>query len=315
MFWVKKQLAVIVNLRIENEIENSILFLIMPELPEVETLKLGLQKYAVGHSIDNVEIKVSKIFQGDQKEIIGAKIIDVKRVGKGIIIELNNSFDLVVHLKMTGQLIYTGKETKGVKVSAKAVGEVPSKYTHVIFTLDGGAMLYFNDLRRFGYIKVIKKAEVKNMPFFKDMGPEPFRSPDFGQQALALKDFETILSKSGLPVKVLLMDQKKIGGIGNIYANEALFLANILPTRRAKDVTKSEAELLFKTIYQVIDKGLKYGGASDEDFVNVLGQDGEYQQHFLAYGQDGKKCTICGGVLEKIQLGGRGTYFCPAHQR
>jgi formamidopyrimidine-DNA glycosylase len=111
------------------------------------------------------------------------------------------------------------------------------------------------------------------------------------------------------------MDQKKIGGIGNIYANEALFKAGISPKRRARDVTKSEAEKLYKAIFEVINKGLKYGGSSDENFVNVLGQDGEYQQHFLAYGQEKKKCSICGAIIEKIQLGGRGTYFCPKHQK
>ncbi len=287
----------------------------MPELPEVETLKLGLQKYVVGHKIEDIEVRVGKIFQGQASAVIGAKIVDVKRVGKGLIVELSNDFDLVVHLKMTGQMIYRGKETKGVVLSKKAGGEVPSKYSHVIFTLDKNAKLYFNDLRRFGYIKVIKKQDVKNLPFFKEMGPEPYKNTDFGQKTLGFEDFYSILQKSGLPVKVLLMDQKKIGGIGNIYANEALFLANILPTKKAKEITKKEAELLFKCIYKVIDKGLKYGGSSDENFVNVLGQDGKYQQHFLSYGQNGEKCSVCGGKIEKIQLGGRGTYFCPKHQK
>jgi len=287
----------------------------MPELPEVETLKLGLQKYVVGHKIENVQVRVEKIFQGDKNKITGAKVTDIKRVGKGLIVELNNDFDLVVHLKMTGQMIYVGSETKNVVLSKKAGGGVPSKYSHVIFTLDKGAKLYFNDLRRFGYIKVIKKNEVSSLPFFKDMGPEPFAKPDFNQKILTLNDFEAILHKSGLATKILLMDQKKIGGIGNIYANEALFVAKINPQRKAKEVTKEEAEFLYKAIYQVIGKGLKFGGSSDENFVNVLGQDGEYQQHFLVYGQEKKKCSMCNGIIQKIQLGGRGTYFCDKHQK
>jgi formamidopyrimidine-DNA glycosylase len=287
----------------------------MPELPEVETLKLGLQKYLVGRKIEDVEIRVAKIFQGDPQDVIGSSITDIKRVGKGLIIELNNDFDLVVHLKMTGQMIYRGSETSSIKLSPKAGGDLPSKYSHVIFTLDKGAKLYFNDLRRFGYIKVIKKQDVKALPFFKEMGPEPFQKPDFGQKTLTFDQFQSILGKSGLSVKVLLMDQKKIGGIGNIYANEALFKAKINPVRKARDVSKEEAELLYKAIFDVIGKGLKFGGSSDENFVNVLGQDGEYQQHFLAYGQEKKKCPVCGGIIEKIQLGGRGTYFCPKHQK
>jgi formamidopyrimidine-DNA glycosylase len=287
----------------------------MPELPEVETLKVGLKKYLIGHKIEDVEIRVPKIFQGDVQNVIGAKVVGIKRVGKGLIIELDNDFDLVVHLKMTGQLIYRGSETENVIISQKAGGAVPGKHSHIIFTLDKNAKLYFNDLRRFGYIKIIKKDDVKALPFFKEMGPEPFDNPDFGQKTLNLKDFQSILEKSGLAIKVLLMDQKKIGGIGNIYANEALFKAGISPKRKAKDIIKPEAEKLYKAIFEVINKGLKYGGSSDENFVNVLGQDGEYQQYFLAYGQEKKKCAICGAIIEKIQLGGRGTYFCPKHQK
>jgi formamidopyrimidine-DNA glycosylase len=288
----------------------------MPELPEVETLKLGLKKYLVGHKIEDVEIFVPKIFQGEVKNIIGAKVTGVKRVGKGLIIELNNDSDLVVHLKMTGQLVFQDQSTQKFTLSKKIGGEtLPSKYSHVIFTLDKGAKLYFNDLRRFGYIKVIKKQDVKELPFFKEMGPEPFENPDFGQKTLSLNDFQSILEKSGLSIKVLLMDQKKIGGIGNIYANEALFKAGINPKRPAKQIAKEEAEKLYKAIFEVINKGLELGGSSDENFVNVLGQDGEYQQHFLAYGQEKKKCSVCGSIIEKIQLGGRGTYFCPKHQK
>jgi formamidopyrimidine-DNA glycosylase len=288
----------------------------MPELPEVETLKLGLQKYLVGHKIEKIEVRVAKIFQGNPKDVIGAKVADIKRVGKGLIIELDNDFDLVVHLKMTGQLVYQDAKTQNIILSKKVGGEtLPSKYSHVIFSLDKGAKLYFNDLRRFGYIKIIKKQDVASLPFFKEMGPEPFPRPDFDQKTLSFEQFHSILEKSGLAIKVLLMDQKKIGGIGNIYANEALFKAGISPKRRAKNVSKEEAKALYKAIFEVIEKGLKFGGSSDENFVNVLGQEGQYQQHFLAYGQEGKKCSICGGTIKKIFLGGRGTYFCEKHQK
>ena len=287
----------------------------MPELPEVETLKLGLQKYLIGHKILDVEIRVPKIFQGDKKNVIGAKVTKIDRVGKGLIVELSNEFSLAVHLKMTGQLVYSGKETKNVVLSKKTGGDLPSKYSHVIFTLDDGATLYFNDLRRFGWIKVVKKNDVYDMPFFKEMGPEPFNNTDLGQKKLSLDVFRTILSKSGLPIKVLLMDQKKIGGIGNIYANEALFVARIRPKRKAKEVKENEIGKLYEAIFKVIKQGLDFGGSSDENFVNALGEEGKYQQHFLVYGKKGQSCPGCKGKIEKIMLGGRGTYFCPSCQK
>ena len=280
----------------------------MPELPEVETLRLGLQKYLVGHKILDVKVNVPKIFQGSAKQITGAKIVDIKRVGKGLIINLDNKYCLAVHLKLTGQVIYRDKKTADLKLSSKAGGELPNKFTHVIFTLSDNAFLFYNDVRRFGWIKVIKDSDLKNLPFFKEMGPEPFKD-------LTLEKFQDILSKSSIAIKVLLMDQKRIGGIGNIYANDALFLASVDPRRPAKQITKQEVKKLYEAILEVLKNGLKYGGASDVDFINVLGQEGKYQDYFLAYGKKGEKCSKCSGTIEKIMVGGRGTYFCPACQR
>lgn len=280
----------------------------MPELPEVETLRLGLEKYLIGHKILDVKVNVSKIFQGNAKNVIGAKVKEIKRVGKGLIIELDNGFDLAIHLKLTGQVIYRDNKTADLKLSNKVGGQLPNKFTHVIFTLSDNAFLFYNDVRRFGWIKVIKDSELKTLPFFKEMGPEPFKD-------LTLEKFEKILSKSSIAIKVILMDQKRIGGIGNIYANDALFLAGINPRKPAKEINKNEAKKLYEAILTVLKNGLKYGGASDVDFINVLGQEGKYQDYFLAYGKQGQKCSLCSGVIEKIQLGGRGTYFCPKHQK
>ena len=295
----------------------------MPELPEVETIRLGLQKYLVGRKIVDVEVRVPKIFNGSAKQIIGAKITGLKRIGKGLIVELDNNFVLAVHLKMTGQLVYSDKQTQSLILSPKVGGEkLPSQYTHVIFKLKSqssklrneqeDSYLYYNDLRRFGWIKVVKKDELMQIPFFKEMGPEPL--PSSGQTSLTLGKFREIISKSNLAVKVLLIDQKKIGGIGNIYANDALFKAKIDPRRPAKQTKPDEIKRLYNAIYFVIKKGLEYGGSSDENFVNALGQEGNYQNHTLVYGKEGEKCP-CGGIIKKIKLGGRGTYFCPACQK
>ncbi len=288
----------------------------MPELPEVETLKLGLKKYLVGHKIEEIEVRVPKIFQGDVQKVIGAKVVDIKRIGKGLIIELDNGFVLTVHLKMTGQLVFQDKNTSGSVLSKKVGGEtLPSKYSHVIFSLDHGAKLYYNDLRRFGWIKVVKKSDLKDVAFFKEMGPEPKVGKDLAGKELTSEYFKNTIQKGNLPVKLILMDQKRIGGIGNIYANDALFLAGIDPRRKGKTLTDSELEKLFKAVHEVIKKSLNYGGSSDENYVNVLGQEGAYQNHTLVYGKKGEKCSVCDGIIEKIQLGGRGTYFCPRHQK
>ncbi len=277
---------------------------------------MGLKKYLVGHKIEDVEVRVPKIFQGDVKNIIGAKVIGVKRIGKGLIIELDNGYVLTVHLKMTGQLVFQDKTTSGSVLSKKVGGDtLPSKYSHVIFSLDRGAKLYYNDLRRFGWIKVVKKDELKNVPFFKEMGPEPKVGDDLAGKELTPEYFKNTIQKSNLPVKLILMDQKRIGGIGNIYANDALFLAGIDPKRKGKSLSDKEAQKLFKAVHEVVKKSLNLGGSSDENYVNVLGQEGNYQNHTLVYGKKGKKCSVCGATIEKIQLGGRGTYFCPKHQK
>ncbi|MBI2074899.1 MAG: bifunctional DNA-formamidopyrimidine glycosylase/DNA-(apurinic or apyrimidinic site) lyase [Candidatus Levybacteria bacterium] len=282
----------------------------MPELPEVETIRLGLQKYLVGHTILDVDIRMAKIFQGEKKNVIGAKITDIKRIGKVLIVELNNEFLIAIHLKLTGQLIYRGERVSRVpRVSrVKIGGELPNKFTHVIFHLDRNSVLYYNDMRKFGWIRIVENSKLKMQSFFKDLGPEPFKDLTFSK-------FIKIVQSSKTPIKLVLMDQKKIGGIGNIYANEALFDAGIDPRRPAKQISEEEAKKLYSSILKVLKNGIKYGGSSDVNFVNALGEDGSYQEHFLVYGRKGEKCRRCGLVIKKIKLGGRGTYFCPACQR
>ena len=287
----------------------------MPELPEIETVKLGLQKYLVGHRIEDIEVKIPKMFAGRKENILGIKITNIKRIGKGLIIEFDNDYLLAVHFKMTGQLVF--RDNKNNKPLSSKVGgnTLPSKYSHIIFTLDKGAMLYYNDLRRFGWAKVLKKDELMKIPFFSEMGPEPKVGGDLAGKELTFDYFKSTLLKSNLVIKVILMDQKKIGGIGNIYANDALFLAGINPTRKGKSLNDSELKNLFKAIFEVINKSLSFGGSSDENFVNALGKDGNYQDHTLVYGKKGQKCPKCGSIIQKIQLGGRGTFFCPACQK
>ena len=154
----------------------------------------------------------------------------------------------------------------------------------------------------------IKKSDVQNLPFFKEMGPEPLKDLTFSK-------FAKIIKGSNSPIKIVLMDQKKIGGIGNIYANEALFLAKIDPKTKTGNLSEKQLNKLYGSILEVLKRGIKYGGSSDINFVNALGEDGNYQNHFLVYARKGEKCINCTGKIEKIMLGGRGTYFCPECQK
>lgn len=290
----------------------------MPELPEVETLKLGLQKYLVGHTIESVELHTQKQFQGDVKDVAGAKVIGVRRFGKGLVIDLSNKYSVAIHIKLTGQLIYRGKdEPKTIDVDLTRVGKtLPNNWTHIIFHLDKGATLFYNDLRQFGWVKVVLTDKVGELPFFKELGPEFEVNPlASSKNGLTFEDFAETLGKSKTAIKPLIMDQQKMAGLGNIYANDALYLAQISPKRKASSLSQEEVKTLYKSILTVLKKGLETGGASELTFVNVLGEKGGYQRYSLVYGHQGEKCKRDGHTIEKISLGGRGTYFCPACQK
>jgi formamidopyrimidine-DNA glycosylase len=281
----------------------------MPELPEVETVRMGLEKYLVGHKIENVKLITSTVFTGDVKDLLNAKIIKVRRFAKVLSIDLDNGFSIIIHIKLTGQLIYRGNNLKDPgELSKKVNGGLGGKHTHIIFELDKG-FLYYNDFRRFGWVKVIKTTEVERSSFIGKLGPEPFRD-------LNLELFRNVMSSTKRSVKVVLMDQGKIGGIGNIYANDALLLSKIHPKRSANSLSFEEQKALFDNIIKVLQKGLDTGGASELSFVRADGSEGKYQQHFVAYGQQGKLCQICGlEKIVKITVGGRGTYYCPNCQK
>lgn len=323
----------------------------MPELPEVEIIRRGLEKYIVGSRIEGVEIRSPKQFSGDPKCVIGVKILGARRLGKGLVIDLSNGFSIAIHVKMTGQLIfYMGPgESLSAPVSAdKSASQAGSalslrprptssiaslsagarrepltpathfyrndKHTHVIFTLkpksskDSNSYLYYNDIRKFGWVRVVETDKVMELVFFKNLGPEPLRD-------LNLAHFRNILASSKAPIKSALMDQKKIAGLGNIYANEALFLARIDPRRSALSLHKTDAKRLLGAIEEVLKRGIEAGGSSMTNYVNALGEKGKYQEQFLVYGREGEKCHECRGFIKRAKLGGRGTFYCPKCQK
>lgn len=289
----------------------------MPELPEVETIRIQLQKYFVGHEIEGVKIRYGKCFIGDKENLVDGKVVRVRRFGKLLSIDLSNNHSILIHVKMTGQLIYRGPNLKSTKkLSEKVKDGLGGKHTHVIFCLNQNAALYFNDVRKFGWIKVIKTDKVEENEFVKKLGLEPFVGQiSSGQAVLTLGKFSTIVQSTGRSIKTLLMDQRKIAGVGNIYANDALWLSKIHPERKSSSLSPNKQKKLFKAIETVLKAGLKYHGASENSFVTPDGMEGMYQQHFLVYGKEGGKCgNKCGGVIKKIKVGGRGTYFCPRCQ-
>jgi formamidopyrimidine-DNA glycosylase len=270
----------------------------MPELPEVETIRRDLNKLIVGRKILEITTDSPKQVQPSlakvKEAIVGMTIKKIERRAKLLQIFLSKGQILAVHLKLTGRLLVRKK------------GTPKDDWQRVTISLTGKKELRLADLRKFGWIRLLKNQNQLEKLLI-EFGPEPLDD-------LSLKLFKEILAKTRRAIKIVLMDQKRIAGIGNIYANDALFLAKIDPRRPANKVTEKEAGKLFKAIEKVLRAGIKYRGASDQYYLDALGRKGAYQDHFLTYGRQGKKCFDCQGEIKKIKLGGRGTFFCPACQ-
>ncbi len=293
----------------------------MPELPEVETIRRQLDKVLVGSRITQVEVLGNKTFEGDSKLMLDKLILGIERRGKALVIKIGEKdveWGILIHLKMTGQLIYEKKNSKG-KFEERVVGghptkdfvsSLPSSHTRVMWKFEDGSVLYFNDQRLFGWVKLVKWEDVESEKFILRLGKEPWE--------MSKEEFRNILN-STKSIKVRLMDQDKIAGIGNIYANDALWEARIDPRRSAKLLNEKEAKCLLERVVKVLDEGIKYGGATamDGKFVNLDGLGGTYQDHFRVYQREGEECLRenCDGVVEKTMIGGRGTFYCPVCQK
>lgn len=290
----------------------------MPELPEVETIKRGLEKTIVGRTITNFEDRDKKVVQITKSDIVGSKINSIERRAKIIIIKLSNNQNLIFHMKMTGQLIWEKscgesdfclRNRKGGGHPDKAwLEKLPNKHTRAIFTFDDDSVLYFNDIRRFGWVKLALTAELKNLKTkeLSRLGVEPF-GDEFSVEYLQ-KMAQRFPNRK---IKQFILDQTIISGVGNIYADEALFEARIMPTRLAKDVRSEEWPRLILSIRKVLEQGIRYGGSSSENFVDAFGQQGKAHEHLNVYRKTGQKCpNNCGGLVERMVIGGRGTHSC-----
>ncbi len=283
----------------------------MPELPEVETVKRKLEKKIIGRQITKVKVLEEKQFLGDPKAIIGQKIKSLWRRAKILAIDID-SLSLLIHLKMTGQIIYLsdGKELVSVGHPLPfSANQLPNKTTRVIIDLDDGGKLFFNDLRKFGWLKLLNQKEVRKE--LSKFGPEPLK------KAFTKKYLVNKLGQTKRAIKTVLLDQKVVAGIGNIYASEALFRAGIDPRRQASSLSDQEITKLYQAIRKILSKAIDYGGtsAADQAYIQPDASPGRYQERLRVYQRDGQKCYRCGGIIKRFKQGGRSTFWCPDCQR
>ena len=312
----------------------------MPELPEVETLRRELALAVRGKTIKSAKVDWPKMVkpltpaQFSQK-FKNQKIVAVKRRAKVLILELSSGNFLLIHLKLTGQLVYQKikktprlrsgqarkQENKLVfgghplplrfsEASPQKGGVVglPNKFTHIIFEFTDGTKLYFNDLRKFGWARLVDKFQVSKL--LREFGVEPL-SKDF-----TFDKFREILKKyPNRKIKQVLLDQSLIAGVGNIYADESCFCAKILPARVVKTLKEEEIKALFGCIPKILEFAIAKKGTSADDYVQLDGSQGKMLPYLKVYGRKGERCKRCPGKVEKIKLNGRGTHFCRKCQK
>ncbi|MCL1839960.1 bifunctional DNA-formamidopyrimidine glycosylase/DNA-(apurinic or apyrimidinic site) lyase [Candidatus Saccharibacteria bacterium] len=282
----------------------------MPELPEVETVRRGLRGFIVGKSVVKITTLSAKSFVGDDEKVLGRRVIRLGRRGKALIVKLDGGWNLMVHLRMTGQLVYVGnKRFAAGHPTDDFFLEMPGKHTRVIFEFEDDSRLYFNDQRKFGFVKVMDDAGLEKDAFLMKLGPEPWdmESREF---------FERLGRRKKTSIKAAILDQSVIAGVGNIYADEGLWRAGIFPGRLVKGVTESEVKELLKGVCEVMDKSIESGGSSMKNYVRADGTKGNYLEKFAkVFGREGEKCERCGGIIKKIRVAGRGTHYCPRCQK
>jgi formamidopyrimidine-DNA glycosylase len=221
-------------------------------------------------------------------------------------------YRLLVHLKMSGQLILipagAGSKFIGGHPTRDMFGDLPNKTTRIIFNLSDGSKLFFNDQRKFGWVRM-ESGKAEGIKLLSSMGPEPLEE-SFAWETLKIN----LLRRKNTSVKVTLLDQRLVAGVGNIYACEACFIAGIHPKKRIVSLSDQEFRNLFKAIREALKRGIKYGGSSKTHFINPAGKKGLFLDHAFVYGREGFPCKNCGSEIKKIKLGGRGTFFCPTCQ-
>ncbi len=292
----------------------------MPELPEVETIRRGLEPHIVGIRIEDVVVGDPHVLQLDvgsfAARIRRQQVTRLRRRGKKLLIELETDC-LVVHLGMTGQLTFRDPrredaarfvrhETTGLQ---RAHQHAPDKHTHVQFLFGDGTSMLYRDIRKFGKIYLLSKDGPELTAHLSRLGLEPF------SDSYSWDGFRKRFGNRGLRIKSLLLDQGFVAGVGNIYADEALFEAGIHPERRADKLRPVDRRRLFRAIPAVLERGIQFGGTSLRDYVNSEGEQGSNQEELMVYGRAGEPCLRCNATILRIVVSQRGTHYCPRCQR
>jgi formamidopyrimidine-DNA glycosylase len=277
----------------------------MPELPEVETIRCQLEKFLKEKKIKDVDVRLPKLVKFPvlkfKKLVIGQTIASVSRRAKILAFGLSNGWSVLTHLKLTGRLIFRRKD--------EPVQKEDEKWNHLVYYFSDGSRLFHNDLRQFGYVKMVETSKLEDFFQQHKFGPEPLA------REFTFEIFSAILKKRPkMKIKQLLMDQSLIAGIGNIYSDEALFYSGVHPLRRAGELAEKEAEKIFKEIKRILPLALKLRGTSENTYLDARGQEGDFASRLKVYGREGEKCD-CGGVIERIRVGGRSAHFCPKCQK
>lgn len=273
----------------------------MPELPEVETVRKGLEKLVKNKKIKNVQVLWPRIIEQPEVPIfeatlIGETIESIGRRGKFLIFHLSH-YEMISHLRMEGKYQYFEKE------------EPIDKHTHVIFSFEDGSQLRYHDVRKFGRMTIVEKGSSNTYKGILKLGPEPL--PDL----FLLKDFTVGLQKSHKAIKPLLLDQKLVTGLGNIYVDEALWEAKIHPEQPADSLRPKEIKLLRQAIIDVLSRAVEAGGTTIRSYLNALGESGSFQVALHVYGQTGEACVRCQTPIVKTKVAQRGTHYCPTCQK
>ncbi len=292
----------------------------MPELPEVETIRRDLRDRVLNKKIKQVEVLAAKSVWPAPKKFVslltGQRLTAIDRIGKLLIFSLSDKKTyLLVHLKMTGQLIYAfhnklvagGHSLKAQSLMGYIGGGLPNRSTRVYLVLSDNSRLFFNDQRRFGYLKLVDQSSLEKIK--SKYGIEPL-TPGF-----TAANFSLAIKGRSKNIKALLLDQSLISGLGNIYADEALFAAGIRPTRRASSLTQSEVKRLYGVIEGLIEKAIKYRGTTFNNYLDAQGNKGSFVAKLAVYGRSKELCLKCQGPIKKIKVAGRGTHFCPNCQK
>lgn len=283
----------------------------MPELPEVETVRRGLSELIIGKVVKSVTSDNPKSFPNAEKDVkhflIGAEVAAIRRRAKVLIIDLSNDYSLLIHLKMTGQLVFIGDVRFGAgHPSDSLVSALPDKSTRVTFVFEDGSQLYFNDQRKFGWVRLMPRIEIPNVDFMKKVGPEPLEA-DFTAKEFA----DRFKRRAKTNIKAAILDQSVVAGVGNIYADESLWGAKIHPQRLVSSIKPKEFEKLYAELREVMNLAIEKGGSSNHTYVNAEGKKGSYMDFARAFRREGLPCPRCGTTIEKLRVAGRGTHICP----